>query len=96
MVDNSGGGGDKTLCMWQGTCFIRTMLCHHFSDHRDVSMAAGHMFWPEGNHVGFFSFILHLIACLFGKETTNNKSFLTRHINTPRKMLAFYNILFKT
>lgn len=65
-------------------CFVITSLI------RDVSVAAGHMFWPEGNHVGIFSFILYLIAYFFGKETIIKKSFLTRQINTPRKILGIY------
>ena len=80
------------------------MLCRPVSDQRDISMAAGHTFWPEGNHVGiFFSFILYLIAYPFGKKASNNKkkkeslSLLDRLIRLiPQgKILGLYNALFK-
>lgn len=66
------------------------------SEIREVSMAAGHMFWPEGKHRGIF-FFFHFTSniLLFEKETIMRKSSITRQINNPRKTLSFYNMLYK-
>lgn len=57
---NPEAGGEET----------RALLCHHFSDQRDVSRAAGHTFWPEGNHseIIFLSFYIQMPISLGKKK----------------------------
>lgn len=83
---------------------IRPRLCHPVSDHRHVSMAAGHTFvLARGQSCRdfLFSFILYLIAYLLGKEANNLffffffKHFVSRQMNTPRKILGWYTTLLK-
>lgn len=57
----------------KAACFLRTMLCHLVSDHRDVSMAAGHTSGQRQLCRDFFSF--HFLAnCLPLWQRSNNNN----------------------